>query len=675
MEEKEVKDRGVPQRVFCEGGVTAEVERGGPQRVFCVGGVLEEDRGGPQRVFCEGGEKEEAVRGGPQRVFCEGGVKEEVSRGGPQRVFCEGGGKSGAERTAAADGAWPVGQPQTQHAATSRFAANSVEEWQAQLAVEAHGFVVRDRAMLHNLTSALGLDGKRAHAQQLPLEAGLGSKAVKPSYSWPGDVHGDVKGKGQCGPSKDVHEMDIKGGTNTCVGDLQAPVVNRGGAPKSAHIMEPSLGLKAAKPSYPWLAGRHRWGDDYDDVVGGALLSSTPMQPWDPDDDEDDDLDEEIWGDHGESDHGGVGNGRSPAFARGLEALRAEEQSLLHGPAPTGANMGAQGCYEEDQDGPLLLDRQLGPHGFVGTTVPVTGFPGPQAAPVRLSACAAPAKVSSLWGDPVGGQTDWLHLATGDQVVLHRLATTGLNGLRGRIVQLVEATARVAVCLDGGGGLKAVKPSNVRLDRESAGQGWADEGAGQGTFPSTPRKCVDYCSDGRPTDAPCNDFGSPRSATWADAAVAKEPPPSAWSAPFSPGSGAGSLTSAAAATKGCGMSGGFPKNLFTFGVSRDPTLAREEEYAAQALAIDFPRSVSDPVRGRAEWLPFAVGDPVVLYDLCPTHCLNGRGGSIECLDEKTSLITVRLYYGGGLTSVKPADMRLDAKLVDGRAQQYINWKN
>ena len=76
--------------------------------------------------------------------------------------------------------------------------------------------------------------------------------------------------------------------------------------------------------------------------------------------------------------YGGMGDGRSLAFARGLEALRIEEQCVLHGPAHTGATKGAQGCYEEDQDGPLLLDGRLGSERLaVGSSfVSAAGGPG-----------------------------------------------------------------------------------------------------------------------------------------------------------------------------------------------------------------------------------------------------------------------------------------------------------
>ena len=64
-----------------------------------------------------------------------------------------------------------------------------------------------------------------------------------------------------------------------------------------------------------------------------------------------------------------------------------------------------------------------------------------------------------------------------------------------------------------------------------------------------------------------------------------------------------------------------------------------------------------------------MGDPVVLHGLTAAHSLNGMCGLIESLDEKTSRIAVRLVLGGGLKSVKPANVRLDAGLADARAQQ------
>ena len=110
--------------------------------------------------------------------------------------------------------------------------------------------------------------------------------------------------------------------------------------------------------------------------------------------------------------------------------------ATLHGPAHNGVTNGAQGGCEEYQGGPLPLEGQPGSgREAVGSTF----------------GCAAS-----------DGQTDWLHLAKGDQVELHGLATCGLNGRCGRVVQLHEATARLAVCLDGGGGMKAVKPSLAR---------------------------------------------------------------------------------------------------------------------------------------------------------------------------------------------------------------------
>ena len=51
-------------------------------------------------------------------------------------------------------------------------------------------------------------------------------------------------------------------------------------------------------------------------------------------------------------------------------------------------------------------------------------------------------------------------------------------------MQLVEATARVAVCLEGGGGLKAVKPFNLRLVSECGYHGWADADADMGPSPA-----------------------------------------------------------------------------------------------------------------------------------------------------------------------------------------------
>ena len=78
-----------------------------------------------------------------------------------------------------------------------------------------------------------------------------------------------------------------------------------------------------------------------------------------------------------------------------------------------------------------------------------------------------------------------------------------------------------------------------------------------------------------------------------------------------------------------------------------------------SLGIEYPRSISDPARGRAEWLPFVVGDPVELHGLSAVHGLNGKRGTVESLVVETSRIAVRLDSGGGLKSVKPTNVRLD----------------
>ena len=74
------------------------------------------------------------------------------------------------------------------------------------------------------------------------------------------------------------------------------------------------------------------------------------------------------------------------------------------------------------------------------------------------------------------GQPDWHHFDVGDAVVLRGLSAMDLNGLRGRIEKRVVETVRLAVRLDDGGGLKSVRPANLRLYEEAEDEDLADIG-------------------------------------------------------------------------------------------------------------------------------------------------------------------------------------------------------
>ena len=166
------------------------------------------------------------------------------------------------------------------------------------------------------------------------------------------------------------------------------------------------------------------------------------------------------------------------------------EGPLLLGKTPSALDIAPRstsvhGRWGDEYDDALgvALDGPLA--GGAPRAVTQTAACGPASA--STATATALKKGSNLWGDPVGDQVDWLHFGIGDPVQLHGLsATLGLNGRRGTIVRLVPETSHVAVMLEGGFGLKAVEPNNLRLDN-------CDEGAwGAGEEMSA---CLLYTSD------------------------------------------------------------------------------------------------------------------------------------------------------------------------------------